>query len=269
MSSEPHAVLIQEASRAEIATDVGCRNLTCITSAAPPSFSVLVVRGILLPLSVLVLCTTFHSDARCDLEARREQPGPPISSYPETAPRVCPVEITTGPAGTVVAAARPVQRGCQPSGRGCSREQLSLHLAVLLDKLPGDHPEDLLDALARLGTYLMARVPSDLLAPEPRAPLRSWAAGLGGGGRRVRKEATAATTTTTTIIIIAISKASIPRRGQVPAGRCSGRGRGAHAGSQVFGDICDTPFEGHLTLGGVPGDDIRFCADDMKYDIVG
>src|SRR5690554_1157344 len=68
-----------------------------------------------------------------------EEPAPPVAADPEAAAAgVHALEVAAVHAGLVA-------RGAGDGGGG---EEGLLHLAVLLDELPGDDAEDLLDALA-------------------------------------------------------------------------------------------------------------------------
>lgn len=194
------------------------------SSATPLCPALLKVWSAVLAVLLLLLRAGAPLDSHSGREVGREQPRPPVPAHPKAAPRVCPVKVSARPAGAVVAAGRALQAGRQAGRRG-GGEQGGRHLAVLLDELPGDDPEDLLDALTRLGADLVAGVPAYLLAPEPGRSLRGRAARLGRRAVAAGEEAAAA--------------AQAPRAGraEVSAGGSSRWGRRAQAGGEVFGDV--------------------------------
>lgn len=173
-------------------------------------------------LPVLLLRARAPLDGHGRGEVGREQPRPPVPAHPEAAPGVRPVEVAPA-ARAFVAAACAVHAGREAGSRG-SGQQGRRNLAVLLDELPCDDPEDLLDALARLGADLVAGVPANFLAPEPGRPLRGGTTGLGGCAVAAGKEAAAA--------------AETPGAGRAEVSRGSGRrGRGAEARGEILGDV--------------------------------
>lgn len=119
-------------------------------------------------------------------------------------------------------------------------EKCLLHLAILLNELPGNNAEDLLNALATFSADLVTGVPANLLAPEAGAPLRAWAPGFNAARREIRL--------------------SIDGRG--------GRGwRATKTGGQVFGYVSDAALKGNLAKRWVAGNNIGFRADDVQHDI--
>lgn len=195
-------------------------------TAPPPRLYLLTTRIPILALGLI----NHHLD-------RDAKPTPTIPAHTKTAARSDAVKI---------AAAHLLFRG--PDARRLySRRELFLNLPILLDQLPGDDAEHLLDALAALSTHLMAAIPADLLAPEAGAAFRARALGAdvdGGVGA------------------LPLWRALEPRR------RCRGRRR-REPRREVVRHVGDAPLEGHFAPRGLARYEVRLGPDDVQDDVGG
>lgn len=146
--------------------------------ATPPTASL--ISSVRIMVLAIVTAGTAHGivNGHERREGRREQPAAAVPADAETpAARIDAVKVALDAVGAAAAAGtgRAEKAG---GGRGGGEDGL-LDLAVLLDELARDDAEDLLDALAALGADLVARVPADLLPPEPAAPFATRAARFG------------------------------------------------------------------------------------------
>lgn len=178
-----------------------------------------------------------------DHPRRKAQPAPPIPPDPKTTPCIRAIEIA------IPLAVHTWRRAPRRDPRRALQG-----LPMLLHQLPRHDTKDLLDALARLRTDLMATVPADVLTPEATAALTARAA------RAVQRQA------------VRSQKVTVAREGggalarRDAAGR-RGRGRrGRERRVQVLGDVGDAALEGHGAAGGVLGDEVGLGADDVQDD---